>query len=51
MEHEVYFCFSCDAEYTKEEWQEENPNKTGEPRGFCKWCRDLSRSFGSGKNG
>lgn len=47
---EKYLCWSCSAEFTKEEWQKENPKKTGEPRGLCKWCKDLNRSFFGGIN-
>lgn len=49
-EEEIYLCWGCDAEYTKEEWQAENPKKTGEPRGLCKWCKDLNRSLNGGMN-
>lgn len=45
MNEPVYLCWSCDAEFTYEEWKADNPNKTGEPRGLCKWCKKLGREF------
>lgn len=44
-ESKIYLCWSCDAQYTLEEWQEENLKKKGEPRGLCKWCKDMSRNL------